>query len=285
MDPVLRSGTEILDSGGPCLIPEMSEMNASLQVVNGAALQRCLPYCRLDSGLPKVRLLCFAHAGGSALVFHKWPEKFPSMVQVCAVQLPGRERRLNEPFITRMPELMDEISRALLPWLDRPVALLGHSLGAKIAFEFARRVRAHPGAPEIAHLFVSGSRAPHMRSQEMPIYNLPDGKFLERLRSFGGTPQEILSDPDVMQFLVPRLRSDFELDDNYTFEPGERLRCPITAWAGDSDDLAPASVVESWAEHTTGTFHCRILKGSHFAFYKWESEVIMRVRQALSTYT
>ena len=140
-------------------------MSASTQpLTQNNVLQRWLPYCRPGATQARLRLLCFAHAGGSALVFHKWPDKLPWYVQVCAVQLPGRERRLSEPFITRMSELIHQLSDALLPWIDRPVALLGHSLGAKVAFEFVRRIRERANAPEIVHLFVSGCAAPHLRS-------------------------------------------------------------------------------------------------------------------------
>ncbi len=259
-------------------------MSVSTPPVNDRiALQRWLPYCRLDAGRPRVRLLCFAHAGGSAFVFQKWPEKLPWTVQVCAVQLPGREQRLNEPFVKHMPKLIEELSHALLSWMDRPVALLGHSLGAKIAFEFARCIRSQVGAPEIVHLFVSGSRAPHLRpSAELPIYNLPEEQFVQRLRQFGGTPQDVLADSEIMQFLAPRLRSDFELDNTYTFEPRHPLACPITAWAGDSDGLVPAASLQDWGQHTTGVFQAHILKGAHFSFYERECEIIPRIRQALS---
>jgi medium-chain acyl-[acyl-carrier-protein] hydrolase len=261
-------------------------MSVSTPVTNDhAVLQRWLPYCRLDAGRHKLRLLCFAHAGGSALVFHRWPEKLPWTVQVGAVQLPGRERRLHEPFFTRIPELIDELSHVLLPWIDRPVALLGHSLGAKLAFEFARRLAAQPGAPEIVHLFVSGCPAPHYPSREMPIYSLPDDQFMQRLREFGGTPQEVLANPDIMQFVVPRLRADFELDGTYRFTPGRALSCPLTAWAGDADSVVSADSLEAWGEHTTGPFQSQIVRGSHFALYEREAESILQIRKALSTFT
>ncbi len=244
-------------------------------------LQRWLPYCRFNATHPRVRLLCFSHAGGTALAFYKWPDKFPWNVQVCALQYPGRERHAG-PFIRRIPDLMNEMTDALLPWLQGPVALLGHSLGAKIAFEFARRFRSRPGAGEIVHLFVSGCPAPHLRSCSDPIYNLPEAKFIERLANFGGTPREVLSHPELMQHLMPRLRADFELDDTYTLEPEEPLVCPITAWAADSDDLVPPAQVEVWREHTRGEFKCRIIKGGHFAFYEKEAEILSQVRMELS---
>lgn len=259
-------------------------MSASEPAVTDlTALQKWLPYSRLDLLRPKVRLLCFAHAGGSALVFRTWREKLPWAIQTCAVQLPGRERRLNESFITRMPRLIDELSQALAPLLQGRIVLVGHSLGAKIAFEFARRLRYEFANAEVVHLFVSGSQAPHLRSTEMPIYNLPEETFLERLRQFGGTPREVLANAEVMNLLVPRLRSDFELGDTYTCERTEPLHCPITVWGGESDELVPRASLEAWQEHTTAGLQVRVLRGSHFAFYEQEAEIIAAIRQRLAT--
>lgn len=251
-------------------------------VNRNAVLQRWLPYCRLETGKPSVRLLCFAHAGGSALSFRTWSAKFPWNIQVCAVQLPGRENRLREPYFRRIPELMDRLSDELLPGIDGPVALLGHSLGAKIAFESARRLRSRYGAQKVVHLFVSGCSAPHLRSGRDPIYTLPDDKFMERLAGFGGTPQDVLANREIMQFLSPRLRADFELDDTYTFEPDLPLECPITAWASDADDLASPESMEPWREHTQREFSSQVLQGGHFAFYEQENTVLAQIRRALS---
>jgi len=258
-------------------------MSGVTQTLNrSAVLQRWLPYCRLEASKPTLRLLCFAHAGGSALSFRTWPEKFPCNIQVCAVQLPGRESRLREPFFRRVSELVDRLSEELLPGIDGPVALLGHSLGAKIAFESARRLRSRYGAQKLVHLFVSGCSAPHLRSGRDPIYTLPDGKFMERLADFGGTPQDVLANREIMQFLAPRLRADFELDDTYTFEPDAPLECPITAWTSDADDLVPEESMEAWREHTQAGFTGQVLKGGHFAFYEQESAVLAQIRRALS---
>lgn len=259
-------------------------MSASVPGVSDqTTLQKWLPYSRLDLARPKVRLLCFAHAGGSALVFRTWQEKLPWTIQTCGVQLPGRECRLSEPFITRMPQLIDELSVALAPLLNGRIALIGHSLGAKIAFEFARRIRSEFTNAELVHLFVSGSQAPHLRSREAPIYDLPAQKFVERLRQFGGTPSEVLGNIEAMSLLLPRLRCDFELDDTYTFEQAEPLHCPITVWGGESDDLVPQASLHAWAEHTTGSFRACVLQGAHFAFYEEEPEIITAIRQGLAT--
>src|SRR5215213_10719856 len=86
-------------------------------------------------------LFCFPYAGGGASVFRDWIGALGSSVEVCPVQLPGREGRFREPAFTRLAPLVDSLVESLGSHLDRPFALFGHSLGALIAFEFARRLR------------------------------------------------------------------------------------------------------------------------------------------------
>src|SRR5205814_8095171 len=84
---------------------------------------RPVPECRL-------RLVCFPHAGGSASAYRSWPDSLPGDIELLAVRYPGRQDRLREPCLTSVAELADAVTGALTPYLDRPVALFGHSMGA-----------------------------------------------------------------------------------------------------------------------------------------------------------
>src|SRR5262245_49588689 len=95
---------------------------------------RWLPTRRLPRG--GVVLFCFAYAGGGASLFRDWVGALGASVEVCPVQLPGREARFREPAFTRLAPLVDSLVESLGPHLARPLALFGHSLGALIAFEF-----------------------------------------------------------------------------------------------------------------------------------------------------
>src|SRR5438552_7109196 len=106
-----------------------------------------------------VRLFCFPYAGGGASAFRCWPDALPASIEVCPVQLPGRETRFREPPYTRLAPLAEALGHALRPFLDRPFAFFGHSMGALVAFELTRWLR-RAGGPQPAHLFVSACAAP-----------------------------------------------------------------------------------------------------------------------------
>ena len=97
----------------------------------GASLLKPWAVCYRKTGIePSLRLFCLPYAGGSASVFRDWPDRLPKSVEVCAIQLPGRETRLSEPAFTRLHPLVQELAQALLPSLDRPFAFFGYSVGA-----------------------------------------------------------------------------------------------------------------------------------------------------------
>jgi medium-chain acyl-[acyl-carrier-protein] hydrolase len=211
----------------------------------------------------RLRLFCFPYAGGSSLIYRQWPEGLPPDVELCAVQLPGRGSRLREPAFRQMTTLVERLAEVLPPLFDRPFAFFGHSMGASMAFELARRLRSDR-APEPCHLFVSGRRAPQTPDTDPPSYQLPEPVFIEELRRLNGTPQEVLEHPEMMQLLLPVLRADFELIQTYTYEPGPPLTCPISAFGGLQDLDAGRDLLELWREQTTAAFSLQMLPGDHF---------------------
>src|ERR1039458_7197841 len=97
--------------------------------------------CRRPGPEARLRLFCFPYAGAGALIFRTWSDGLPADVEVCPVQLPGRGTRLMERPFTQLSLLIEALAQALVPFLDKPFAFFGHSLGALVSFELARRIR------------------------------------------------------------------------------------------------------------------------------------------------
>jgi medium-chain acyl-[acyl-carrier-protein] hydrolase len=211
----------------------------------------------------KLRLFCFPYAGGGASLFYTWPRALPPEVEVCAVQLPGREGRLSEKPFSDVRPLVDTLAEALTPWMDRPFAFFGHSNGALMAFELTRRLR-RDGRRGPVHLFVSGRPAPQTPLRDPPVHGLPEPEFLQELRRFKGTPEEILQNAEIMEILSPMLRADFAISETYQYYDERPLAVPISAYGGRQDGEVPEPDVEAWREQTSGAFHMRMFPGDHF---------------------
>lgn len=209
-----------------------------------------------------LRLFCFPYAGGGASIYHGWARELPSFVDVCPVQLPGRENRLIEPPFTRFEALLQALTQGLRPHLDLPFAFFGHSMGAIISFELARRLRREHRSP--LHLFASGSPAPQVPYRDPPIHELPEAEFIEELRKLNGTPDAVLDHPELLQLLLPVIRADFGMRALYAYTPGSVFDFPITAFGGVEDADVPQDDVVAWGEHTRGAFTLHMVPGDHF---------------------
>src|SRR5450631_3469513 len=121
--------------------------------------QSWLPSLRTRSR-GRLRLFCFPYAGGGASLFHAWSEHLPPEIEVCPIQLPGREARLSEQAFSQVDTLLAALVPILLPYLDKPYAFFGHSMGALISFELARMLQRDALARPPLRLIVSGRRAP-----------------------------------------------------------------------------------------------------------------------------
>jgi medium-chain acyl-[acyl-carrier-protein] hydrolase len=217
-----------------------------------------------------LRLFCFPYAGGGTMIYRTWPKYLPDTVEVWAFQPPGRGNRLCEAPFTNLEALVEATVPALTPFLDKPFAFFGHSLGALVSFELAHKLRETPGTGPV-HLFVSGRRAPQVADTDPIIYNLPEPEFIEELRKLNGTPDEALKDPELMELMIPLLRADFEICESYTYASKPPLECPLTAFGGLQDKGVTREQVEMWRDHTVRSFSVRMMRGDHFFLHSYES--------------
>jgi medium-chain acyl-[acyl-carrier-protein] hydrolase len=209
-----------------------------------------------------LRLFCFPYAGGGTLIYRAWPAALERVAELHIVQLPGRERRLAESPYTSVGALVSELSEAIAGHLDLPFAFFGHSMGAVLSFELARRLRRERGV-EPRHLFVSGRSAPQLPRREPCTFDLPEPEFVQELINLNGTPREVLENPELRQLLLPLLRADFAVCQTYEYDPGRPLACPITALGGIGDRVSREDL-EGWREQTVSRFMLRMFPGDHF---------------------
>ncbi|MFF1374656.1 thioesterase II family protein [Streptomyces sp. NPDC058308] len=233
-----------------------------------------------DAAAAPVRLVCFPFAGGSASYFFGLSGLLAPGVEVLSVQYPGRQDRHTEPCLDSVAALADGVVPQL-PCDGKPFALFGHSLGAIVAFEVARRLRdpSGPGLP--VHLFASGGIARPYRPAGA-AKALGDADILAHLRAMGGTDERFFTSPELQALILPALRADYRAVGTYEAPGPERLDCPITALIGDADERTTPEEAASWRERTTAAFALRVLPGGHFYLDGCQERVAAVVTAALA---
>lgn len=223
-----------------------------------------------------LRLFCFPFAGVGPAVYRTWPAALGAGIDTFGIAPPGRERRFSEAPFTRLGPLIDALYPAILPYLDRPFAFFGHSLGALVSFELTRRLRREEQALPV-HLFVSGRRAAHLPIREERYHLLGDEDLKTTLRNYNGTPGAALEHAELMELMLPVLRADFAVHETYEHVNEAPLEVPISAFGGVSDPTVPAERLEAWGEQTTKAFRVRLLPGDHFYLNAARAEVIRAI--------
>jgi surfactin synthase thioesterase subunit len=178
---------------------------------------------------------------------------------------------------------MTEVARVSGRWLacrERPFAFFGHSLGALVAYEVARALRA-AGLRQPDRLFASACPAPHLPRTETPIHQLSDEELVAWIdQEYRSLPPEIIGNPDLMRIVLPAHRSDFELVETYEYRTEEPLECPITVVGGTEDELTESELA-AWSRHTVAGWDLHWLTGGHF-YLREEHDVLLHlVREKL----
>src|SRR5262249_36493337 len=205
-------------------------------------LDRWIPF-KSEGTAVRCRIFCFPHAGGSAATYRPLRRLMPPEIDLCPVQLPGRAGRLNEPPCNSMSALMEQLHRALEPCRTVRFGFFGHSVGSWMAYEAARQLRSSDGRTAV-HLFVSSRNSPKRACADPPpARSRSDDDLLAILRRFGGTPAAIMQRPELMAALLPALRADLALGDEYAVDPLDSIACPITAFGAPTTSRmrAPSS--------------------------------------------
>lgn len=228
----------------------------------------------------RLRLFCFPYAGGNSQIYRTLSQSLPGYVEVCAAALPGREKRFPEAALDRVDAIAEPLAEVLMGENDLPYAIFGHSLGAVVGFEVARKIRADGGTPPVA-MFMSAHRAPQLPDPDPPIHHLPHDEFVDELRELNGTPEGVFDSPELLELILPMLRADFAAAETYTYREAAPLSCPITVFGGDGDPLIPVDQLEPWREQTSAPFAMHVFEGDHFFIHSFQNEVLAIVSEGL----
>ncbi len=228
----------------------------------------------------KMTLFCVPHAGVGTSAFRGWAEAVDETIEVCLVQLPGREGRFREPLPSSVLDLAPELA-AHLGDVERPFAFYGHSLGALLAFETARALRRILGRQPV-HLFAAAAPAPQLPWEHSPLRSLPEPEFIDEIQKrYGRIPSQVLADTEIRQLLLPVLRADVGMVETYQYSSESPLDCGITVLCGDQDHMVSRGSAEAWRAQTSRDFSLLVLPGNHLFLQTQRLQLVRRIGERL----
>lgn len=226
-----------------------------------------------------MKLFCIPYSGGSADGYYQWKKKIAPAIEICPIELAGHGRRIREPFFETAAQAAVDLAHQIQAKVQpgEQYALLGHSMGALLAFETYYRLEP---ACRPAHIFFCGRKAPQDMDAPTEYYKLPEEEFLEIVYRYGGTTKEVLQNAALKSIFLPILRADFKLSELYQWEPKEEpIVCPFTVVNGRQDYSAMSSDMTRWLDHGQG--HILTVEGSHFFLFEQPEALLHIIKTTL----
>jgi surfactin synthase thioesterase subunit/SAM-dependent methyltransferase len=284
-----RKSTRTPQSIGPALQEALSQRGQRLEQLQQTQQPQAGPAGKGRSWLPfssptaqakagHCQLFALPYAGGGASIYRDWMSASAHW-SMHPLQLPGHENRLAEPAHVDMDRLVHQLAAVLLPYAHQPWALLGCSLGGKIAFELARQLSAQGMPPQ--HLIVMACPAPSVPVRQA-LSHLPPAQFANAVAQLGGTPADILQHADMMQAVMPALRSDSQLAEHYCCTSDCAIDAPITLFYAEDDQLVTPQQALQWRGHTRGSFSAQVVSGGHFFLRQQRPQLLACIDQLLT---
>lgn len=231
----------------------------------------------------KIKLFCLPYAGGSAMIYNQWKKSIHPMIQLCPIELAGRGKRFSESFYDSISDAVDDIYGMISDELDDyPYAFFGHSMGALLSYELARKISAS-SHPKPIHLLLSGKNPPHIMDDSKIYHALPDEEFKRKILKIGGTPPELFEHQELLNIFIPLLRADFRIFETYEFNiDNSLLDCAITLLYGIADEEVSAEQMNEWQRYTRTSCQIHRYEGGHFFINEQVGAVVEMINGILT---
>ena len=231
------------------------------------------------------RLFCLPHSGGGSARYYTWRLLLAPRIEVVPIQLPGREMRYQEEPYTRLDRLIDDLVVPLSPYLDKPYAVFGYSVGAYIGFELVREIRRRGLLLPQAFL-VAAAKSPEQEPPQPFIHQMSDTDLLHRINTrYGGIPEIILNEKQLLQIYLRAIKADFALMETYVYYEEKPFDFPIMTFGGEQDRMVVEEDLAGWRAHTSGAFSLSMMPGDHFFVQEQQGPLLEQIKEALASFS
>ncbi|MDH5231846.1 MAG: thioesterase domain-containing protein [Gammaproteobacteria bacterium] len=230
----------------------------------------------------QIRLLCFPYAGSSSSIFDSWRDQIDSHIELLAYELPGRGSRFCEPAFYSLEHILEELTFEVEKYLDKPIALFGHSNGSLIAYELAYILQTRFNKV-CDHVFLSARKSASIAHKGKHLHSLNDESLISELRTLGGTPEEVLNNADLLSIILPIIRADFSISETYCFKNRLELHSNYSLFRGSEDHHVNIEQLIRWRELFSGFGQEYVFPGDHFFIHSHQHQLVNKINESLTT--
>ena len=232
--------------------------------------------------MQKINLFCLPFAGGNRYSYRLYEENLPDFIRLIPLEYPGRGARLNEPLVTDINWLVDDLYYQIRHFIDKErYAIYGHSMGGLVACLLSRKVIMNSHLNPL-HVFITGTQGPSALSRgEKMRHLLNKEEFIDELKALNGCPDEILNNDEMLSYFLPILQADFKASETYKYQEYEPMNVPFTVITGTEENMKPEDI-QLWQRETIARVDFRRLPGKHFFIFQYAHKITEIIAKKLS---
>lgn len=229
----------------------------------------------------KLLVICFPYAGGSGFAFQQLKDFWPKSWDIKTITYPGRGHKIEDPLIYKVEDLVNYCWEQIKDWLHRPYIFFGHSLGGRLIYLLAHKIREqHKKLPEC--LVISGTHGASVPPKQPYRYAMPTPDLKAILKRYGAIPEEIVQDEFAFNFFEPIIRADFQVAETWQYTPREKLPIPTMVVTGTEEDMTEAEIL-LWEKEFSTTINFRQLTGHHFFLFDSPKQMIKLIEEQVNS--
>lgn len=222
----------------------------------------------------KEKLFCIPYAGGSSYIYNFLKnQRLP--YEIVGLEYPGHGDRNGEPLQEDIKVVAcDFLNKIELTVSGNDYSILGYSMGSLVAYEVYQQIIERNIKPP-SKLFFCAANPPHIGShlyKNKMIINISDLK--KYLLKLGGTPEAILGNTDILEYILPIFQNDIKLYKKYIPDKvAHRIKSQVNIlYSGDEES------VNEWKQYIEGDVKLFRFDKGHFFIHK-EQEKFVQVLQ------
>lgn len=192
----------------------------------------------------------------------------PSGVDIVPIQLPGRERRVREPFEYSLFNMAEHIADTIekISADGTPFSVFGHSMGEIIAFETVKLLEKRNINP--VKCFISATDLRGISALKS-VSEMNEDELLKLVSVYGAAQdlQSMKRFPQYFTLFMRIIRADFMMLENYNMDITEKISTPVIAIYFEDDKLVNCKNMKFWESMTVSDFLIVNFPGGHFFLF------------------
>ncbi|MGG8495339.1 thioesterase II family protein [Tenacibaculum sp. TC6] len=209
-----------------------------------------------------MKLICLTYAGGNKYSYRDLAPYLDKDIEMITLELPGRGSRIGEPLIDNLDQLVIDLYNQIQDDLNDNYMIFGHSMGAMLGNLLIHKLKNNNNKLPVCFL-ATGCSSPKKRGLKTKIHQLSKAAFQQEILNLGGMPDEVVKSQDLLDFILPVLRSDIKAIETKIYEENEKYNVPVISICGSDENIKEDDIID-WKDETSASFSYHFLSGGHF---------------------